>query len=411
MTASPDRAWPSLALALPWPSPRGRRADVEEARHQRQERLRGGRASSTSTTTASSTSSRATPGTRRPDWTPYPGPRRRRRPGTYFNDFATLPIDVNGDGKIDFVTAAYFSQERRLGREPRQGRQATGPITRSTSRAPARPRVRSTSTGDGMPRHPAELDQRRRLVRAGEGDGGKGYTWKKHDFSATKGSAGHGVGTGDVNGDGRVDLLTPKGWFEAPADPRNDTWAWHPDWKLGGHRHPDPRPRRRRRRPGRRRLGHGPRLSASSGSSRAKAADGKVDAGPSRRRSTRTSPRSTPCSGPTSTATARPTSSSPASASTPTRSSRATPTRSVIAYYTFDPAKKAWDQHVIFQGEPAKDAPADAGKRDAQKDFPPGTAGTGLQMTAIDIDGDGDIDLVCPGKSGLYLFENLLKSK
>ena len=28
-------------------------------------------------------------------------------------------------------------------------------------------------------------------------------------------------------------------------------------------------------------------------------------------------------------------------------------------------------------------------------------------MTAIDIDSDGDLDLVCPGKSGLYLFENL----
>ena len=28
-------------------------------------------------------------------------------------------------------------------------------------------------------------------------------------------------------------------------------------------------------------------------------------------------------------------------------------------------------------------------------------------MTAVDLDRDGDLDLVCPGKSGLYWFENL----
>jgi hypothetical protein len=68
-------------------------------------------------------------------------------------------------------------------------------------------------------------------------------------------------------------------------------------------------------------------------------------------------------------------------------------------------------KHVIFRGEPAKNAPAKGGERRALKDFPPGTAGTGLQLTAIDIDRDGDLDLVCPGKSGLYLFENLRVTK
>ena len=37
--------------------------------------------------------------------------------------------------------------------------------------------------------------------------------------------------------------------------------------------------------------------------------------------------------------------------------------------------------------------------------------GTGLQLTTIDMDRDGDLDIVAPGKSGLYWFENLAKSK
>ena len=50
--------------------------------------------------------------------------------------------------------------------------------------------------------------------------------YEAHDGSIVKHvvsnkSYGHGIGAGDVNGDGRTDILTPKGWFEAPADPRN----------------------------------------------------------------------------------------------------------------------------------------------------------------------------------------------
>ena len=75
------------------------------------------------------------------------------------------------------------------------------------------------------------------------------------------------------------------------------------------------------------------------------------------------------------------------------------------------PQSKDWVKHVIFQGEPAKNAPPKAGERLALKDFPPGTAGTGLQLTAIDIDKDGDLDLVCPGKSGLYLLREPADSK
>ena len=48
-------------------------------------------------------------------------------------------------------------------------------------------------------------------------------------------------------------------------------------------------------------------------------------------------------------------------------------------------------------------------QRDALKDFRPGSAGTGLQMALHDMDADGDIDIVAPGKSGVYWFENPLR--
>jgi hypothetical protein len=42
-----------------------------------------------------------------------------------------------------------------------------------------------------------------------------------------------GGGVGDVNGDGRRDILRPNAWFEAPADIRKGEWKEHP-WALGG---------------------------------------------------------------------------------------------------------------------------------------------------------------------------------
>jgi len=59
-----------------------------------------------------------------------------------------------------------------------------------------------------------------------------------------------------------------------------------------------------------------------------------------------------------------------------------------VYYYSLDVASRTWTRHLMHEG---------------------GTVGFGINTQAVDIDGDGDLDVVAPGKSGLYLFENLLK--
>src|SRR5690606_38519490 len=55
-------------------------------------------------------------------------------------------------------------------------------------------------------------------------------TWKFHPISekVTATRFGHGLGVGDVNGDGRLDVIHSKGWFEQPKDqPETSRWISH----------------------------------------------------------------------------------------------------------------------------------------------------------------------------------------
>jgi hypothetical protein len=147
----------------------------------------------------------------------------------YFEDLSDLVIDANGDGLPDVVSASYWASPLSWWENP-------GKLDK--------PWVEHAITKGS----PVEFALLVDLLNTGKnntllpqfGDTKFPLTWYElspkggwipHEASAR--SYGHGIGAGDVNGDGRTDILTPLGWLEAPAEPRNADWTFHPEFILG----------------------------------------------------------------------------------------------------------------------------------------------------------------------------------
>lgn len=299
---------------------------------------------------------------------------------TYYDDFSDLPIDVNGDGKVDVVSCSWFAKSMDWWENPGK----TGEWKK-----------RNIDNGNNIEFcFLVDLDNDGKARELLPQYGGakspiawfelKNGGWVKHVVSSI--SSGHGIGAGDVNGDGRTDIITPKGWLEAPADPKQGDWKMHEDWDnpgalgflfatdLNGDGRKDIVTT----------MGHDygvfwleqmpngkftKRMIDDTWSQSHAAAlvdlngDGRMDFITGKRYMAHAHDKG---------------------AAEP------------LGIYWYDAQPRPdgkglmWSRHVV-----------DYSTR----------AGAGMQLAVADFDGDGDLDFAAPGKSGLYIFENLTKRK
>jgi hypothetical protein len=150
----------------------------------------------------------------------------------WYDDFSDFPMDADGDGYMDIVTGGWWGETLRW-RENPKGKDAEWKA-HDIDKCGNIETIRFWDVdGDGqaevIPNLPGAGLTIYKLITDETGKGtGK---FSRHTIYQDK--QGHGLGFGDINGDGRGDFILAGGWLEAPQECLKGKWDFHAEFNLG----------------------------------------------------------------------------------------------------------------------------------------------------------------------------------
>lgn len=153
-------------------------------------------------------------------------------PSTQFsNTFLNFTLDVDQDGWTDVIRISLPGEEAVWYKNPGKSTDHWAMhwlLTNAGNESPAFVDVDGNGRADLVCNDPVAKEMIWLQSPVAKGD----TTWQRHVIAKgsmpTTGRYAHGLGWGDMNDDGRKDIIVTTGWWECPNNPAEVAWVFHP---------------------------------------------------------------------------------------------------------------------------------------------------------------------------------------